>query len=270
MKTKMRFFFLLLLSILVAMTDSSFGQRGFGMSEKKLVEKFKRSDAIFQKGKEDFIKEKYDKAEKELKTCLELMPEHAEAYFFLAQIDLKKGEFNQALADIEKAESNYEFIGQFYAYTQELRLEQLRDDKSRLEGELGAYRDKLAKATTDEERQRIQALLISTQGQLSSINSRLNEPLPDVLVIPGDYYYIHGNILFKLQKFQEAHDRYLEAIKLDAKHPGAYNNLINLCYMAKNYDEALKYVNQAEANGVPLNPKLKEAVLKAAGKSSFS
>jgi pentatricopeptide repeat protein len=198
------------------------------------------------------------------------MPEHAEAYFFLAQIDLKKGEFNQALADIEKAESNYEFIGQFYAYTQELRLEQLRDDKSRLEGELGAYRDKLAKATTDEERQRIQALLISTQGQLSSINSRLNEPLPDVLVIPGDYYYIHGNILFKLQKFQEAHDRYLEAIKLDAKHPGAYNNLINLCYMAKNYDEALKFVNQAEANGVPLNPKLKEAVLKAAGKSSFS
>ena len=270
MKTKMRFFFLLLLSILVAMTDSSFRQKSFKINEKKLVEKFKRSDAIFQKGKEDFIKEKYDKAEKELKTCLELMPEHAEAYFFLAQIDLKKGEFNQALADIEKAESNYEFIGQFYAYTQELRLEQLRDDKSRLEGELGAYRDKLAKATTDEERQRIQALLISTQGQLSSINSRLNEPLPDVLVIPGDYYYIHGNILFKLQKFQEAHDRYLEAIKLDAKHPGAYNNLINLCYMAKNYDEALKFVNQAEANGVPLNPKLKEAVLKAAGKSSFS
>ena len=40
--------------------------------------------------------------------------------------------------------------------------------------------------------------------------------------------------------------------------------------MAKSYDEALKLVNQAEANGVELNPKLKEAVLKAAGKSSFS
>jgi pentatricopeptide repeat protein len=270
MKTKMRIFFLLLLSVLVAMTDSSFGQRGFGMSEKKLVEKFKRSDVRFQNGKEYFNKEKYDKAEKELKTCVELMPEHADAYFLLAQIDLKKGEFNQALAEIEKAESNYEFIGQFYAYTQELRLEQLRDDKSRLGSELEAYRDKLAKATTDEERQRIQALLNQTQAQLSSINSRLNEPLPDVLVIPGDYYYIHGNILFKLQKFQEAHDRYLEAIKIDPKHPGAYNNVINLCYMAKNYDEALKFVNQAEVNGVPLNPKLKEAVLKAAGKSSFS
>jgi len=79
-------------------------------------------------------------------------------------------------------------------------------------------------------------------------------------------YYIHGNILFKLQKFEQARDQYLEAIKTDPRHPGAYNNLINMCYMAKSYEAALKFLNQAEANGVQLNPKLKEAVLKAAGK----
>lgn len=266
MKSKKRFSVLLCSVFILIAANFSFGQRGFGMAEKKLVEKFKRSDARFQKGKENFFKEKYDKAEKELKTCLELMPEHADAYFFLAQIDYKKGEFNQALTDIEKAESNYEFIGQFYAYTHELRLEQLRDDKSRLENELANYRDQLARATTDEGREKIQALINSTQNQLSIVNMRLNEPLPDVLIIPADYYYIHGNILFKLQKFEEAHGQYLEAIKIEPRHPSAYNNLINLCYMAKDYEGALKFVNRAEANGVQLNPKLKEAVLKAVGK----
>ena len=266
MKANLRFFVLLFLAVVVVMTDLSFGQRDFGMSEKALVEKFKRSDVRFQYGKEFFNKEKFDKADKELKACIEIMPEHADAYFYLAQIDLKKGEFNQALADIEKAESNHKFIAQFYAYTQELRFEKLRDDKSRLTSELTAYRGKLASATTEEERQRVQALLNQTQAQLSSVNSQLNEPLPDVLVIPGNYHYIHGNILFKLQKFQEAHDRYLQAIETDPKHTGAYNNLVNLCYMAKSYDEALKFLNQAETNGVSLNPKLKDAVLKAAGK----
>lgn len=269
MKAKARCVVLLLLSLTVVMADLSFGQRGFGMKEKELVENFKRSDVRFLNGKEFFNKGKFDKADKELKACLEIMPEHADAYFYLAQIDLRNNEFDRALADIEKAESNYQFIGQFYTYTHELRLEQLRDDQSSLESEMSVFRERLAAAKTAEDKQKFQALLNQTQAQLSSVKSRLNEPLPDVMAIPADYYYIHGNILFKLQKFQDAYSRYLEAIKMDPKHPGAYNNLINLCFMAKNYDEAFRFVNQAETNRVSLNPKLKEAVLKAAGKSSF-
>ena len=122
MKAKARFVVLLFLSVVAVMADLSFGQRGFGMKEKELVEKFKRSDFRFQTGKELFNKGKFDKADKELKACIEIMPEHADAYFFLAQIDLRKSEFDRALAEIEKAESNYQFIGQFYTYTHELRL----------------------------------------------------------------------------------------------------------------------------------------------------
>jgi CRISPR/Cas system-associated exonuclease Cas4 (RecB family) len=36
--------------------------------------------------------------------------------------------------------------------------------------------------------------------------------------------------------------------------------------MAKDYEGALKYIEMAEGNGVEVNPKLKEAVLKAAQK----
>lgn len=66
-----------------------------------------------------------------------------------------------------------------------------------------------------------------------------------------------------MRKFQEAHDQYLEAIKIDPKHENTYNNLINLYFMTKQYKRAMDYVNKAEADGVAINPKLKKAILEA-------
>jgi len=244
----------------------SFGQRGFNMAERKLVDKFKRADAKFQKGKGLFIKEKYEKAEVELRNCLEIMPEHADALFFLSQIDYKKGDFEQAIADIEKAKSNYEFIGQFYTFTHQERLEALRDEKFKLENDVMNLQNELSRVVSQEDKQKIQMSIDRIKNDISAINLRLNEPIPPVLTTPAEYYYIHGNILFKLKRLQEAHDQYLEAINIDPKHSSAYNNLINLYYMSRNYEAALKFIEKAEASGVKLNPELKKAVLKALGK----
>jgi len=81
--------------------------------------------------------------------------------------------------------------------------------------------------------------------------------------IPAEYFYIHGNILFKLKRNQEAHDQYIEAIKIDPQHGKAYNNLANLCYMVKKYKKSLHYLNLAEENGVQINSQLKRASIKA-------
>lgn len=251
---------------LLLAADWGFGQRDFHMTERKLVDKFKMADAKFQKGKGLFIKEKYEKAEAELRACLEVMPEHADALFFLSQIDYKKGDFEQALADIEKAKSNYELIGQLYTFTHQERLEALRDEKFRLETTLSDLQNELNRARTDEERQKIQSSIMQVKNSISPINSRLNEPVPPVLKIPADYHYFHGNFLFKLKRFDEALDQYLEAIHTEPRHASAYNNLVNLYYMSRNYESALKFIDQAEAAGVKLNPELKKAVLKALGR----
>ncbi|MDH7513910.1 MAG: tetratricopeptide repeat protein [Clostridiales bacterium] len=266
MNTKSVFMILIFFSFLSALTSQSYAQRDFGMEERRLIERFKRADNSFQKGKEFFIKEKYDRSEKELRQCLEIMPEHANALLLTSQIYYKRNDFNRALTDIEKAKKNYAFIAQFYTFIHTERLEMLRDDKMKLESEIASLQDALSRATSEEDRQKSQSALGALRSQISVINSRLNEPLPDVLRTPAEYFYIHGNVLFKLQRYQEAHDQYLEAIKADSKHANAYNNLINLYYIAKNYELAIKFVNQAEANGAKINPKLKEAVLRAAGK----
>jgi pentatricopeptide repeat protein len=266
MKSRMLILLTLALFLLLLMADWSFCQRDFHMAERKLVDKFKMADAKFQKGKGLFFKEKYDRAEKELRACLEIMPEHADASFFLSQIDYKKGDFEQALAGIEKAKSNYEFIGQLYTFTHQERLEALRDEKFKLENEVITLQNEISRITGEEDRQKVQLSIDRIKNNISIIDSRLNEPIPPVLEIPADYYYFHGNVCFKLKKFEEAGDQYLEAINIEPQHVSAYNNLISLYYMAKNYEQALKYIHQAEASGVKLNPELKKAVLKALGK----
>lgn len=266
MKNRMLLLLTFAFSFILLAADWSFGQRDFNMAERKLVDKFKMADAKFQKGKGLFVKEKYEKAEMELRACLEIMPEHADALFFLSQIDYKKGDFEQALADIEKAKSNYEFIGRLYTFTHQERLEALRDEKFKLENDVMNLQTALSRITSQEERQKVRMSIDRVKNDISAINLRLNEPIPPVLKTPAEYYYFHGNIFFKLKKFEEAHDQYLEAIKIEPKHASAYNNLINLYYMTKNYEQALKFIDQAEASGVKFNPELKKAVLKALGK----
>ena len=66
-----------------------------------------------------------------------------------------------------------------------------------------------------------------------------------------------------MKKFQEAHDQYQEAIRLDPSHGDSYNNLAALYFQVKQYQKALDYLDQAEANGAKVNPEFKKAVLKA-------
>jgi tetratricopeptide (TPR) repeat protein len=87
--------------------------------------------------------------------------------------------------------------------------------------------------------------------------------------IPADYFYLHGNIFFKIKRYKEAHEQYQEAIKINPKHGNAYNNLANLYYIAKQYQKALDCLNLAEAHGAKINPEFKKAILKAIEKNLY-
>jgi len=263
MKNRKLFFIVLILFLILPEANLSFGQRGHHVVEKKLIERFKMAEPKFQKAKEFFIEGKYTKSERELRKCLEIMPEHANAHFLLSQINYKNGNFAQALADMEKAKANFDLISQLYNFTHEERLEHLREQKMNQETHLVTLQQQLGQVRTNEDKQKIQTSISLTKSLISQINTHLNEPVPPALQISAEYFYFHGNILFKLKKNQEAFDQYKEAVKIDPQHTNAYNNLINLFLMAKNYQGALYYVNQAEGNGVEVNPKLKDAVLKA-------
>ncbi len=257
----------LLVGILFWCAHPAWAQKGFGLTEKEFVDKWKRANPKFLKGKENFAKKKYEKAGEEFRACLDILPEHADALFFLAQVEYQKGDFPEALADIEKAEASYAVISKFTAYIDAQRLDSLRDEQMRLNQEISALQDAYNRTQDESQKQQLMQSIGTLRSQLSAVNSRLQErPVPEGVVLPAGYSFIHGNILFKMNRFQEARDKYIQALDIDGAHVGAYNNLVNLYYMAKDYEGALKYVQAAEGSGVEINPKLKEAVLKATKK----
>lgn len=259
-------FISLIVFILLLGPNFSFGQKHFFMKEKQMYEKFKMANKIFLKGKEYFLKENYKKSEKELKKCIETMPEHVEAHFYLSQVIYKKEDFQKALEHIEKAKTNYKLMADLFDYAHQERIFQLREQVDIINSNISILQDKRSKTTNPDTIRTLDAEITSLESKIGIVRSKLTDFVPPSESIPADYFYFHGNILFRLNKHQEAFREYLEAIKINPQHGNAYNNLANLYHMGKEYQKALDCLNQAEANGAEINPKLKKAILKALGK----
>ncbi|MCP5106577.1 MAG: tetratricopeptide repeat protein [bacterium] len=80
------------------------------------------------------------------------------------------------------------------------------------------------------------------------------------ITVPANYFYSHGNILYKLKRYKESIQQYVEVIRRDPNHGGAYNNLANLFYLAGKKDTASLCLNQAEACGFKVNPRFKKVL----------
>ncbi len=253
--------------IIILGTSLAFGQKDYTKDEKRLFQRFKIANKHFENGKAHFLKEDDKKAEKELMKCLEKMPEHSGAYFFLSQISYKRGKLETALKQIEKAKENFASMDRIRANLQQLIILELQEQKAAKEERLFELKTSLSSGNlTAEKQSEVQARIGSMEADIGVINSQLSNPVPESQEIPADYFYLHGNILFKMKKFQEAFAEYKEAIRINPQHGDAYNNLANLYYIGKQYQKALECLEQAEANGAKINPEFRKAVLKALGK----
>jgi len=249
-----------LAAALLLSTGIIFAQKGFHMEEKQLYEKYKMAVQYFEEGKELYNKNKFDKAEDKFEECLKVFPQHAQANFYLAHINYMNDKLEEALSYIEEAKKNFLFMNQIYALGYEDYISQLRAERDILQNRIQQYQELEQRTTQQQEKQKISAQISQLQNELGTITNRLAEPLPEEKKVPADYYYLHGNIYFKQKKYQESLEQYIETLNQDSKHERAYNNIINLYFMAKHYQKALELVEQAEAAGVTINPKLKEAV----------
>jgi stress-induced-phosphoprotein 1 len=242
-------------------------QIGFNQQEKMMIQRLKASDGKLEEGKALFTKGKFDKAEKKFKECLDIFPKNADANYFMAQILLKKNSLEQALESIKTAETCFSELGKLYSFTHQEMLNKLREQKQeleegnlRLQEDLRALQSSPGSAQTQASISGAQAEIQQRNNLISQIDAQLRKPVPMIMEKPAGYFYIHGNILFKLKDYQGAVDQYLETIKRDPKHEFAYNNLANIFFMAKQYDKALGFLEQAEAHGVKINPQFKKDI----------
>lgn len=263
--------------ILFLGTPSFFGQEDYTRDEYKLRQKYKIANSFFEKGHKYFLEGNYKKGEKELRNCLKKMPEHADASFYLSLISYNQGDTEKSLEYIEKAKENYKYIIKLKINREQMHILQLQDRKAELQETQKRIEQKLPKVTGNteasrREKSKLQGEMGRIEGMIGDIDAELRRPMPTVQKgeeIPADYFYRHGNVFFKLKRYQEAREQYHEAVKIEPKHGDAYNNLANLSYIDKQYQKALDYLNLAEKYGAKIHPEFKKAILKAIEKNLY-
>lgn len=232
-----------------------------------VIQKYRAAAPDVESGQALLLKGKYEEAEKKLQRALETLPEHAIAAYFLADCYYRMGRLDEGLAAIQKAEVNFGNFNRVLYRWQLAQVNQFEADKTRLNDLLSDLQNKLSQAKTDAERAQIQNEIARAQASRNSSAQRTKEQMvSESYTTPGEYFYVHGNLLFRKKEYPAALDQYLKAVSADPKHGNAYNNIANLYYMGRQYDKAREYLEKAEANGAKINPAFKQAIAQALNK----
>ncbi|MBE0664419.1 MAG: tetratricopeptide repeat protein [Candidatus Aminicenantes bacterium] len=224
-------------------------QKNFNQSEKLTVKKFKRARVHFDKGMDYLKKGMSAKAQKEAESSIEIFPDYSDAHQLLAMIRYQEGNYKAGLAEIEKAKVTFGAVKEFYATSYQDYINRLREQRD-------FTANRLAEAGLS------LILMREAEIKLADIDEKLRDIKPTIGIdVPAEYHFIHGNILFKMKRFDQAQGFYLAAVQADPGHANAYNNLINIFFAKGDMAQALKYLKQAEDNGVKVIEGLKKAVL---------
>lgn len=230
-----------------------------------ILNKYKALESRIEKARKYFLAENYAKCEKDAAGCLEALPGHHEAHFFMAQVLYKRGEFDKALEQMLSAESGFVRLQDIVDRVQLKKFEKQLDKKVDLTEQLEDWSAALQQTTCM--KGVYQGIVLDKQGKLDAESKYSESDLAKARArIPAEYAYFHGNCLFRLKKYAEAEQEYKIAIQIDPRHANACNNLINLLYLQKRLEEARTLISQAEANQVAIVPGLKSAVLNNGGK----
>ena len=248
-------------ALLAALAFSLAAQKDFNQKERETVEKYKRAKVHFLKSAEHLKKGKMEKARKEADVCLEIFPGYADAHLLVAQLQYQQGQYEAALKKIETAKSAFDTFNKFYAFSYQEYLTRLREERDRRDSQISELGQMMESAPSADEKRRLQDQIDKAKQNLTTLDNRLRDPIPDTLDLPAEYHFIHGNILFKMKRFDQAQGFYLAAVQADPGHANAYNNLINIFFAKGDMAQALKYLKQAEDNGVKVIGGLKKAVL---------
>jgi len=226
------------------------------------IKEYRSAEKYLKKGIDSFREGNLRKAEKQLLECLEKFPQHAEAHFFLSQIFYQKGDLANALIRIEKAENDSEAMAEIIKSAERDAESQKRAKRMELDRQMGDLRTQWE---LQDSRCVLTAAINATRSEINALEGQEVISVAPTSTIPANYYYLHGNILFRLKDYANARKQYLAAIQTNPRHGEAYNNLANLYYMSGRYEDALDYLNQSISSGAKVNENLAAAIFTALG-----
>jgi len=254
--------FLLVLALALACP----AQQGVPPAEDEILQRYEPAEDLYLRAQDYYQRQNLTDSRLELEKCLGLMPEHGEAHYLLAQIYARLGAYRRALFQEENAETYFDFLTKVRSMEQQkkrLETQRLRDDKNALLAEL---KDNLSQSSKPTAREHLRLQIQEVEKIRDSLNDRLEAPLPLEPRIPADYYSLHGVILQRLKKPEQAEVEFRLAIQADPMRADSYNRLAGFYFGSGQAEKALETLEQAELNGMAVDEKLKKSVLKSLGK----
>jgi glyoxylase-like metal-dependent hydrolase (beta-lactamase superfamily II)/Tfp pilus assembly protein PilF len=230
-------------------------------SLEEAMKQLKSSNALYLKGVDKFGKGDRKDASEEFKKCIKEMPQHAYAHYYLANLFYIEQDFSGSLAHMEKALANLDFMQELSAYADEQKSSKfnaLRDSLEEMWNSTNSCRDSRA----------IEFAYDQVDKEESDMEIAARQRQKTMVRMKAHYLYFYGNVLLNLRRYNDALQRYQEAIRLNPRHADAYNNIIAILYLAKEYSKALLFWQEAETQGLDeqLNLKLKESLYAALGR----
>lgn len=235
-----------------------------GQKQESIDETLKRLSSAnnsYAKGMEEYKMGRYEKSEAAFEACLTKFPEHAYAQYYLANIFFVRKDFASSLGHMEKALAQFDAMKALSARAEDRKTKQHDAIKLAL--------DEMAdSATSCRDSRSIE--MVQQQLDVEEFNDEKAAAHREGMFVrmKAQYFYFLGNILFQLQRVPEAFRRYEEAVRLDPRHADAYNNLIAICFLVREYATAKAFLDKAEEQGLDesLNLELKEQLFKALGR----
>jgi hydroxyacylglutathione hydrolase len=235
-----------------------------GQKEETIDDALKRLSSAndsYAKGLEEYKMGRIEKAEAAFESCLKKFPEHAYANYYLANIHFIRKDFPSSLGHMEKALAQFDAMKALNARAEERKTKQWDS----IRGTLEEMADSSLSCRDSRSIEMVQNLLDVDAFNREKAAAQREEMF---VRMRAHYVYFLGNVLFQLQRIPEAFRRYEEAIRLDPRHADAYNNLIAICYIVREYKTAQAFLERVEEQGLDesLNLDLKEQLFKALGK----
>ena len=222
---------------------------------------FQAANVFYTAGVKDFERGETAKAAAQLDECVRTMPRHAFARYYIANILYIQKDYAGALTQMETSLADYDAMVDLCERADRLKLENIDGLLRSLQSVAdmsGSCRDKRSVEFFGDQ--------VADKGiQTQDAAERRRQAQERMR---GHYVYFCGNVLFQLQRYADAAQKYGQAIRIDPGHANAYNNLAAIYFLGKMHTKAIEVLDLAEANGIEdlLNLKLKEAVYLAAGR----
>lgn len=229
-------------------------------------EKYATTKDLIKKGVLLLKERKLNDAKGIFEQCLKQIPDHYEAHFFLSELAYENRDYAAALEHIQIAIRSLENMGRAYSQQSLENQKRIAADRefiqhgldwimTRSEGGSGACNAPIA--TEDR-----QILLELDQSAAASF------PKEKPFDIPAVFFCLKGNCLLRLRRNADSREQYEKALRTYPKYSEAWNNLAYLWFADHHPDRALETLHRADAEGVTINPALKQTILEAAKKNT--